>query len=176
MAHQAGPHASRRRSAWITRHDNPAAAVYGIVICSAVLAIDAGLGVRTISTVESVAGALIIYWLAEAYAHLVTAPPAQGGARAWALDARRTLADQAALVLAPLVLIAVLLLTRFAGASPSAADIWALISGIALLGAAGARGAIRAGRTGTSVVAAALLGASFGVAAILLKIVIHSAH
>src|SRR4051812_19498391 len=102
----------RRLATWFHRHENPAAAVYGIVISSAVIAVDAGLGVPTISTVESVAGALIIYWLAEAYAHLVTAPPEHGGATAWLLDARSTLADEAPLVVTPLLLIGVLLLTR----------------------------------------------------------------
>jgi hypothetical protein len=158
------------------RYDNPSAAVYGIVITSAVIAVDAGLSVPTVSTIESVAGALIIYWLAEAYAHLVTAPPEHGGTKAWMIDARQTLAQQVALVLTPIVLIGVLLLARLAGASPSEADTWALIVGIFLLGFAGARGALRAGQHGKSVVATALLGASFGVVAILLKIVIHTAH
>jgi hypothetical protein len=167
---------AERLSARIRRYDNPSAAVYGIVITSAVLAVDAGLNVPTVSTVESVAGALIIYWLAEAYAHLVAAPPDHGGAKAWLIDARQTLASQAALVLTPIVLIGVLLLARLAGASPSAADTWALLIGIVLLGIAGARGARRAGQHGKSVMATALLGASFGVLAILLKIIIHTAH
>jgi hypothetical protein len=166
----------RRLATWLRRHENPAAAVYGIVIGCAVVAVDAGLGVPTISTVESVAGALIIYWLAEAYAHLVTAPPEHGGATTWLLDARQTLAREAPLVLTPILLVGVLLLARLAGASTTAADTWALIAGIVLLGVAGARGAVRAGQHGRSVVVTSLLGASFGVIAILLKIVIHSAH
>ena len=75
------------------------------------------------------------------------------------------------------MLIGVLLLTRLAGASPpSEANTWALLVGIVLLGIAGARGAVRAGQHGRSVVATSLLGASFGVVAILLKIIIHTAH
>ena len=75
MDHQADFHTRRRWAARVRGLENPEAAVYGIVISSAVIAVDAGLNVRTVATVESVAGALIIYWLAEAYAHLVTAPP-----------------------------------------------------------------------------------------------------
>jgi hypothetical protein len=174
--HEAARSTRRRWSARLRRYENPSAAVYGIVITSAVVAVDAGLNVPTIATVESVAGALIIYWLAEAYAHLVAAPPNSGGVSAWLLDARQTLARESPLVLTPLFLVGVLLLTRLAGASPSAADTWALVAGIVLLGIAGARGAIRAGQHGTSVLATSLLGASFGVAAILLKIIIHTAH
>jgi hypothetical protein len=169
-------HTRRHWTALGSKRYSPAAAVYGIVVCSAVLAVDAGLGVPTISTVESVAGALLIYWLAEAYAHLVTAPPAHGGAKAWLLDARHTLGMQASLILTPVWLLGVMLLARALGASPSAADTWALLVGIVLLGFAGARGAVRAGRHGAAVWATALLGAAFGVAAILLKVLIHSVH
>lgn len=174
--HESELHTHRHWATMGGRQYNPAAAVYGIVICSAVLAVDAGLGAPTFSTVESILGALLIYWLAEAYAHLVTSPPEHGGAKAWLLDARTTLGHQSSLVLTPLWLVAVVLLARLAGASPSAADTWALVAGIVLLGAAGARGAIRAGRHGAAVVAVALLGASFGVAAIGLKSLIHSVH
>lgn len=176
MADEGDLHTRRHWSTLGGKHYSPAAAVYGIVIGSAVLAVDAGLGAPTLSTVESMLGALLIYWLAEAYAHLVTAPPTNGGAKAWVLDARQTLANQSSLVLAPMWLVAVVLLARLAGASSSAADTWALLVGVVLLGAAGARGAARAGRHGVAVLATALLGASFGVAAILLKTLIHSVH
>ena len=174
--HESELHTHRHWATMGSRQYNPAAAVYGVVICSAVLAVDAGLGAPTFSTVESILGALLIYWLAEAYAHLVTSPPEHGGAKAWLFDARTTLGHQSSLVLTPLWLVAVVLLARLAGASPSAADTWALVAGIVLLGAAGARGAIRAGRHGAAVVAVALLGASFGIAAIGLKSLIHSVH
>jgi hypothetical protein len=121
-------------------------------------------------------GALLIYWLAEAYAHLVTKPPEHGGAKAWLLDARQTLRNESSIVLAPLWLVGVVLLARLAGASSAAADTWGLVAGIVLLGAAGARGAARTGRHGMAVLGTALLGASFGVAAILLKSLIHSVH
>jgi hypothetical protein len=174
--HETDLHNHRHWATMGGRQYNPAAAVYGIVICSAVLAVDAGLGAPTFSTVESILGALLIYWLAEAYAHLITAPPEHGGAKAWLLDARQTLGHQSPLLLAPLWLVGVVLLTRVLGASPTQADTWALIVGIVLLGYAGARGAVRAGRHGVSVVATALIGASFGVASILLKMLIHSVH
>src|SRR5690348_4489910 len=174
--HESELHTHRHWATMGSRQYNPAAAVYGVVICSAVLAVDAGLGAPTVSTIESILGALLIYWLAEAYAHLVTSPPARGGAKAWLLDARQTLGKQASLVLTPLWLVGVVLLARAAGASSSRADTWALIFGVVLLGFAGARGAVHAGQRGVSVWATALLGASFGVAAILLKMLIHSVH
>jgi hypothetical protein len=174
--HETELHTHRHWATMGGKEYNPAAAVYGIVICSAVLAVDAGLGAPTFSTVESILGALLIYWFAEAYAHLITSPPDQGGAKAWLKDARTTLGHQSPLVLTPLWLVAVVLVARLAGASSSTADTWALFVGVVLLGAAGARGAIRAGRHGAAVVAVALLGASFGLAAIGLKSLIHSVH
>ncbi len=67
-------------------------------------------------------------------------------------------------------------LARLAGASPSEADTWALVAGIVLLGTAGAGSALRTGRSGTTAAVTGLLGALFGVAAILLKTMIHSVH
>jgi hypothetical protein len=156
-------------------HSDAAAAVYGLVVASAVLAVDSGNSVPTWQTTESVIGALLIYWLAETYAHVVTSQDRDTN-RAWLGMAARHLREELPLVTTPLWLLAVLGIARLAGASRNAAVTWALVASVALLGWAGGHGAYRAGRRGVAVVVSAALGAAFGAAAILLKAIVHSPH
>lgn len=167
----------RRRLAWqgVGIRPNAAAAVYGLVVASAVLAVDSGNSVPSWQTVEAVIGALLIYWLAETYAHVVTSQD-RHTSHAWLGLAARHLREELPLVTTPLWLVAVLGIARLAGASRNAAVTWALVASVALLGWAGGRGAYRAGRTGVGIAVSAALGAAFGVAAILLKAIVHSTH
>src|SRR6516165_5574682 len=86
---------SHRRRLWRPFHVqyDTASGVYGIVVGAAVLAVDAGLNVPTRETVESVVGVLLIYWLAEAYADLLTESTRESGLRVWFGHAGRHLIE-----------------------------------------------------------------------------------
>jgi hypothetical protein len=155
---------------------NPAAAVYGIVVACAVLAVDSGAAIPTLQTTEAVLGSLLIYWGAETYAHMITTDPRGHGVRVWWVAIREHLAEHSPFMTAPFSLVGVMLLARALGASSNAAVNWALAAGVALLATAGYYGAYRTGRRGTRLVLPTVLGAGFGVVAILLKVVIHSSH
>lgn len=160
---------------WLRLRTDTAAAVYGLVVASAVIAVDSGKSVPTWQTVDSMIGALLIYWLAETYAHVITSPDRVSN-RAWLRIALRHLTEESPLVLTPLWLVAVLGIARLAGASRNAAVTWSLVAAVGLLAWAGGRGAHRAGRSGIWIVVAGALGGAFGAAAILLKTIVHSAH
>ena len=155
---------------------NPAAAVYGIVVACAVLAVDSGARVPTLQTTEAVIGSLLIYWGAETYAHMITTDPRGRGLRVWLTAIRRHLAEQSPFMTAPLWLVGVLLLARGLGASSDAAVNWALAVGVAVLAEAGGYSAYRTGRRGVQLILPTVLGAAFGVVAIVFKVVIHSSH
>jgi hypothetical protein len=155
---------------------NPAAAVYGIVIACAVLAVNSGQNVPTTQTVVSVVGALLIYWFAEAYAVLITSHPETTGARSWLAKVRHHLFEESPFVTAPLWLIVVEIVARALGASRDGAVYWAMTAGVVLLGVAGGHGAYRSGRRGVWIFVAAFSGVLFGLAAILLKKIVHSTH
>ncbi len=61
----------------VIRQRHRAAGIYGTIVTAAVLAA-AGARLRTLAMEISILITLVVYWVAEVYAHLLAGPPACG--------------------------------------------------------------------------------------------------
>jgi hypothetical protein len=147
--------------------------VYGTVLAGSLIAVEGGGDdVRVPRLVGVVLVTQLVYWLAHAYAELVGGR-VSSGQRPRRGQVARLLREDWSLVTASFVPLAVTVLTWVAGVPTSSAvlaGLWAnaaMLAGWALL--AGRRARLRAGELLLYVTVSAV----FGVALVLLKIVIH---
>jgi hypothetical protein len=145
-------------------------AIYGIIVSSAVMASVHGQSVARLAAAALVT--LIIYWLAERFAHVMAKRIVHAPALSWP-ELRRELGGGWELVTASFLPLAVLVGAGVLGATVSRAVIAALVCSTALLAAAG----WRVGREAELGLPARLLSTvcagAFGVAMILLKTLLH---
>jgi hypothetical protein len=158
---------ARRMLAEETRTAN---GIYGIIVGSAVLVSVHG------STVPQLAAAvlvtLVIYWVAERYAHVMARRIVHPGALGWP-ELRRELHHGWELVTASFLPLGVLVGSRALGADVSTAVVAALLCATVLLSAAGWQVGREAGLSHRARLLSAACAGAFGAAMILLKTLLH---
>jgi hypothetical protein len=158
-AHDDDVHATEQRMA---------SEIYGLIVASSVLA--AGSDDEDIAHVAlSVLVTLVVYWLAEAYAHTIAAHHVRGGRSRLFHELR----SGWPLVSASFLPLLTVLLAAVFGASVSVAQTVGMICATALLGASGWIAAGRNGLSGLTRFGLSLLAAGLGVILIVLKSVLH---
>jgi hypothetical protein len=144
--------------------------IYGIIVGSAVLVSVHGSTVGQLAV--AVLGTLVIYWVAERYAHVMARRIVHPEALGWT-ELRRELHHGWELVTASFLPLGVLVVTRALGASVYTAVVSSLVCATVLLTAAGWQVGREAGLSqGARFLSAACAGA-FGAAMILLKTLLH---
>jgi hypothetical protein len=166
LEREASPQA-RRMLAEETRTAN---GIYGIIVGSAVLVSVHGSTVPQLAV--AVLGTLVIYWVAERYAHVMARRIVHPEALGWP-ELRRELHHGWELVTASFLPLGVLVGTRALGAEVSTAVVAALVCATVLLSAAGWQVGREAGLSRWARLGSAACGGAFGAAMILLKTLLH---
>jgi hypothetical protein len=151
--------------------DRLAAAVYGTIVAGSVMAAGAG-HLSTWDTAIAVVVTVIIYWLAESYAHLL-AIRVVGVSDARRAHARHRLTSSWRLVTACVVPVAGMAVAALLGADDRDAVLVGLLCTTALLVVLGWWAARRSELRGFAVVASALGSGLLGLALIALKFALH---
>ncbi|MBT0993534.1 hypothetical protein KIN34_04445 [Cellulomonas sp. DKR-3] len=152
-------------------HRRRAAHLYGLVITGSVLAAaptDLGL----VRVAALLAGTLLVYWVAETYAHWVAARTVVRRALT-SHEAREVMTDGLPLVTACAIPAAVLLVEAVLDVEPGTAIDVALAVNVVLLGVVGWRMGVRSGMRGLRLVLSTALCCLLGVAMIVLKLSLH---
>lgn len=166
----AGPEPGRHDAAG-SAVDRTAATIYGTIVAGSVLAAGAGhstVGQTTLAVVVTV----LVYWLAEAYAH-VLATRLVGETPDRLAHLRARLSSTWRLVTASYAPLAALLIAAALGADDRDAVTVALVATTLLLAALGWVAARRTGRHGLWLVASALASSLIGLVLIALKFALH---
>lgn len=148
-----------------------ASEIYGLIVASSVLA--AGSHDDDVLHVAlAVLITLVVYWLAETYAHVMAASHVRGRRLSWARG-RYELRAGWPLVSASFTPLIVVVVTAVLGADINTAQVAGLICATVLLFISGWIAGRRAGVTGSRRLLAALVAASFGLILIALKAALH---
>jgi hypothetical protein len=151
---------------------NPARLVYGVLAIGAVLAAESGSHENYLDTAGSAMIAILLYWLAHAYADVLTYR-LQSHARLRLAVLGRALRDEAAILLGAVPgLLALLLCWTFGVALASGVEA-ALWTTVASLIAFELLAGIRARATPRELAFEAAIGATMGLAIIALKVLLH---
>jgi hypothetical protein len=151
--------------------ERTSAAIYGTIVSASVIAATAKhsstarIAVATFVTV-------LVYWLAEGYAHFLAARLVRGS-RPSHLQPRVFVRHRSAMVSASYAPLAVLILSALAGAGPSTAATLALAFATGFLVVMGWSAAQRTGVRGLALIGAAAVSGLFGAALIVLKFALH---
>jgi Na+-translocating ferredoxin:NAD+ oxidoreductase RnfA subunit len=151
---------------------NPAQFIYGTVVVGALLATESARRETYLETVAAVALALLLYWLAHAYAEFTTRR-IRGTAQPTPTELGRSMAHEAPLLLGALLPLLVLLLCWVAHAQLTTAvtiGIWTS-AGIALVEQVVA--ALRERGSTAAVIRQSAIGLSLGLLVIGIKLVLH---
>ena len=158
---------ARRMLAEETRTAN---GIYGIIVGSAVLVSVHGSTVPQLAVAVLVT--LVIYWLAERYAHVMARRIVHPGALTWS-ELRGELHHGWELVTASFLPLGVLVGSRALGAEVSTAVVAALLCATVLLAAAGWQVGREAGLSHWARFGSAACAGAFGAAMVLLKTLLH---
>ncbi|WP_244928471.1 hypothetical protein [Nocardioides sp. W7] len=146
-------------------------AITGTVVCAAVIAYGVGHAQTTAHLSLAIAATVTVYWIAHLHAVTIGSALTHGHHPSQAL--RHALVETAPVALVSIVPLAILLVTRLAGAKLSTSAWTALIATIGLLAVysyvAGARGGLDLGGR----IASAAVGAGVGILVALLKLALH---
>lgn len=148
-----------------------ASEIYGLIVASSVLA--ASAGDDDIAHVSlSVLVTLVVYWLAETYAHIMAIQHVRGQQIGWAW-ARHDLRTGWPLVSASFTPLVAVVIAAALGVNVSTAKTIGLTWATLLLFSSGWVSGRRRGLTGARLLIGAVIAASFGVALIALKTSLH---
>lgn len=151
---------------------DPGGVVYGIIVIAALLAAESGEHDSYLATVASAALATALYWLAHSYAQALGSR-LRSQERLTAARLGRALAHDLSIVRGAAVPLAALLAAWAAGASQQTGVTVALWGAIASLIAFELAASARAGAGARELLLDAGVGASMGVAIVLLKVLVH---
>ncbi len=170
---ETGPHNWADRTVdWLLPERNPARLVYGVLAIGAVLAAESGSHENYLDTAGSAVIAILLYWLAHAYADVLTYR-LQSHARLRLAVLGRALRDEAAILLGAVpALLALLLCWAFGVALASGVEA-ALWTTVASLIAFELLAGIRARATPRELALEAGIGVTMGLAIIALKVLLH---
>lgn len=156
--------------------NNPGATIYGTLVASSLLAIEADGSENVPEMVGTILGTLVVYWMAHAYADAIARQALSEGDEPHRLTLPvvvESLTQELGIILGGVLLVAVLIVVDLAGASEAVAVDAAQLCSIAQLVVWGVFAARRAHlRSGWTVVYA-LVSAALGVLIGLLKIALH---
>jgi hypothetical protein len=150
---------------------NPSGAIYGTILATAVIAAAGNHGEPPGRIAVVTVVTLLVFWLAHVYSE-VLANRLRGGRLRWTA-VRATMADELAMVEAPLLSIVFLLLGAIGLFGDRLAVNLALANGVAQLFGWGALVGRRLGWSWFATLATGLVDAAFGVVIILLKALVH---
>jgi hypothetical protein len=162
----------RARTSRIVPAENPAGAIYGVIVIGALLAGESGRHETYLDTISSAVVAAALYWLAHAYAGVLGRRLSNGErltARALAHGLWR---DLAVIRGAAIPLIA-LVLAAACGAGVQAAVTTALWSAVASLVGLELLAGLRSGASRGELVLDVTVGLAMGLAILTLKILLH---
>jgi hypothetical protein len=162
----------RQLRLFVDPQGNPAEVIYGTILAGVVLAAKAHKGVSGGAIFWSAVGALVLYWLAHVYADVIGEQVKTGRRTNWA-TIRHAGAQDWSRLRASLIPVLVFEIVRLSRGSVNASVLSALWLTVVLLGAWGATAAFRSGARGIALVLESLVCAVFGVAVVLLKILLH---
>ncbi len=151
---------------------NPAGSIYGTIIATSIIAIEASVSTSLAELISTDLTTVLVYWLAHVYASFVASDQYPDGRSGW----RRLgaiMAHECSLVVGSfLPLLAVLIAGIFTSnvSSAATAGLWA---GVALLYAWGFAASRAGGRTWVRSLAFGLIGALFGVAVVVMRVLLH---
>ncbi|HEY5249948.1 MAG TPA: hypothetical protein VIJ15_16025 [Dermatophilaceae bacterium] len=148
-----------------------ASAIYGLVICSATLAAAASSGRLSFVSV-SVLVTVVVYWLAESYAHVLARHAVWQTPLGWS-DILAVLSQGWPMVSASLVPVATLLVTGVLGMSVFAAVNISLAVATLLLVWAGWTASRASGLRGWRLLISTAMSAAFGLSMVALKNLLH---
>ncbi|WP_154795692.1 hypothetical protein [Occultella kanbiaonis] len=160
-----------RRSVPLDLVSGSEGAIIGTVVCAAVIAYGVGHADSTAQLSLMIIVTVGVYWIAHLHAATISSALTQGHHPATAL--RHALTEAAPVAAASILPLAVLLLTRLAGASLDASAWTALLATIALLAFYSYRAGARGGLDAKGRIASAAAGAGIGVLVALLKVALH---
>jgi hypothetical protein len=155
----------------VTR-ENPAGAIYGIIVIAALLAAESGQHESFLDTFASAAIATALYWLAHAYSELLGGRLATRE-RLTVAALGRALAHDWPIVRGAALPLAVLVIAWVTGASQQTGVTAALWSAIASLVAFELIAGVRARASPRELALDAGVGAALGVAILAVKVVLH---
>lgn len=151
---------------------NPAAAVYGVITIGALLTAETALRETFLDTVASNAVAIMLYWLAHAYATMV-ARCMQGTGHLSIGALGRAMAHDIAIVSGAAVPLLVLLVYWLAGASQStgvSAAVWATLAVLVMIELVAG---LRSSSTFGELVLGVCVGLSMGAGIVALRAILH---
>lgn len=146
-------------------------AIMGTVVCAAVIAYGVGHADSTAQLSAGIIGTVGVYWIA--HLHAVTIGNSLTHGHHPFLALRHALAETAPLAAASVMPLAVLVVTKLAGASLSTSTWTALFSTIGLLAFYSYVASARGGLDMVERIASAAAGAGIGVLIALLKVALH---
>jgi len=157
---------------WLLPERNPARLVYGVLAIGAVLAAESGSHEDYLDTAASAVIAILLYWLAHAYAD-VLGHRLQAHARLSIAILGRAFRDEAAILIGAVPALLALLFCWVLGVTLASGVEAALWTTVASLIAFELLAGIRARATPRELVFEAGIGATMGLAVIALKVVLH---
>lgn len=156
----------------LTPRENPARAIYGVIMIGALMAAESGSHETYVEALVSAAIASLIYWLAHAYAELLTRR-LRDHTRLSARGLGRALAHERALLAGAALPMVALVIAGLAGAGPEAAVTAGLWTSIAAIAALEALAGVRAGASRGELALEVSVGLALGAAIFALKLVLH---
>jgi len=157
---------------WLLPERNPARLIYGVLAIGAVLAAESGSHESYLDTASSAVIAILLYWLAHAYAD-VLGHRLQTHARLSLAVLGRALRDEAAILTGAVPALLALLLCWVFGVALATGVEAALWTTVASLLAFELLAGLRAKSTPRELVFEAGVGVTMGLAIIALKVVLH---
>jgi hypothetical protein len=161
-----------RLADWLLPAENPAGAIYGLIVIGALLAAESGRHESYLDTLLSAAIAATLYWVAHSYAEAL-------GTR---LRERRrltpgmlvsALGHDAALIRGAAIPLLALAIAALGGASQATAVTIAVWSAIVCVGAFELLAGVRSGATRGELALETAIGVAMGLAILALKVVLH---
>jgi hypothetical protein len=151
---------------------NPAGAVYGAITVGALLAAESPRRETYVETVAAVLVAVTLYWLAHAYAALL-GRRVQAGHRLTGPALRDSLLHEFPILAGAVLPLAALLIGWLGGASLSDSAVIAVWTSAATIVAIEVAAGVRARLATLQLIGQTFVGAAFGLAIILLRVILH---
>jgi hypothetical protein len=151
---------------------NPVAAIYGTVLADSVLAVESERQTQLRDLIYAELGSVVVYWLAHVYAEFLGSAPSPTR-RAGLHHLAEAMAHEWSLVTASFFPLVAVLLAAAAGASVQTAALAGMWTGAAALVLWGELAGRRAGRGVWASLAYGVVAGVFGVALILLRVLLH---
>jgi membrane protein YqaA with SNARE-associated domain len=163
---------ARRAIDWTQPDDNPAGVVFGLTTIGMLLAAESGLHETYLQAIGSSIVAMLLYWLAHAYANLL-GRRLQTGERLTATALAQTFIHDWAIVRGAGVPLLALLIAWASGASLSSAISVGIWTSVASLIAFELLAGVRAKASTGELLLEASIGATMGLAIVVLRVILH---